>query len=567
MPEIGNRNKSLSVTLLLVLTAFILPYKSKSQDIASRPVRIYELWDWISYKYSNHPTSLSEGIEYIYIGTSGGIHAFHKYGRYWAEPHTTSNGLNDDFITAVLYDQTTNYLWAAHRNGISYLTPASQRWVNISKANLNLPQSNQIIRLGTDGNAIWIQAEGGYLFTVNKILGYHQAMEAAAPSSVEWQPCTLNSVPDMRNYTLDQNYLIDGRGIILDTDLREYQVTLFDTDINIDVFGGIDGLGLFEGDASIRTLHLRSFGPLQNMINALAIGDNRIWAGGNQIDPNPVFVKAGISVLNPKEQTWNYYENVLINELATSEVNDLAYGNRRLWIGTNQGLSIYDSKKERWKRLSMSSGLSDEVIMSIALEDTVAWIGTPRGLNIVTIPTYKARRVRLSPRQNILKVRKVSVDSQKIWVGTDNGLYSIDKFNRNVEHYDMFGTRIGLDDAVAADFTAIGQGDSMTVFGRYHDLLRYSTRSATWTNIPMSGALREADIFDIAITGNYMWLGTNRGAFLMRLDDYYCENYTTVDGLAGNSVFKIIIDNEWVWFATDRGLTKYAWSKYASFAE
>jgi ligand-binding sensor domain-containing protein len=91
----------------------------------------------------------------------------------------------------------------------------------------------------------------------------------------------------------------------------------------------------------------------------------------------------------------------LINQLATDEINDLAFANPRLWIGTNQGLTIFDQKKDRWKRLSMSNGLSDEVITTIGLEDTVAWIGTPRGLCTVRTADYMARRQKLAPRQNI----------------------------------------------------------------------------------------------------------------------------------------------------------------------
>ncbi|MDD5540153.1 MAG: hypothetical protein WCY30_04990 [Candidatus Neomarinimicrobiota bacterium] len=554
--------------LSIIAICFLLIFSQLgfTQDISDQPVRIYQLWDWITYKYSNHPTSLTEGDEFIYFGTSGGVYAFHKYGRYWTEPHTTSNGLSDDFITAVFYDNTTTYLWAAHNAGISYLTPASQRWTNISKKDLNLPESNQIIRLGTDGKAIWIQAEGGYLFTINKILGYFQEMQSSASDAVVWQPSAGDGVPDIRTYSIDQDYLIDGRGLILDRDLREYRVTIF-FNSNIDIYGGIDGLGLFEGNWNIKTMHLRPSGPMQNYINAVATDNRRIWLGGIQIDPNPIFSKSGISCFDYKDANWSYHEDILINELATAVINDLAYRNNRLWIGTDQGLSIYDQKKTRWKRLSMSNGLSDEIVTTIALEDTLAWIGTPRGLSLVSIPSLKARRQKLAPRQNILRIFKIDIDSKKIWIATDNGLYSVDKFNHNVEHYDMFGTRIGLDDAVAGNFTAIGCGESQTVFGRYHALLQYSYKDDKWTDIPLFEQLNGATFYDIAIYDNYMWIGTDRGAFLMRLSDYYCENYTTVDGLAGNHVFKIIVNSDWVWFATDRGLTKYEWSKYVSLDE
>jgi hypothetical protein len=121
--------------------------------------------------------------------------------------------LSDDYISAVLFDHTTNYLWAAHRKGISYLTPVAQRWENVSKAQLHLPESNQILRLGTDGNAIWVQAEGGYLFTISKIMGFHLEMKSAVPTTVEWQPTIQNAVPDIRNYSIDHGYRSTGEAL------------------------------------------------------------------------------------------------------------------------------------------------------------------------------------------------------------------------------------------------------------------------------------------------------------------------------------------------------------------
>jgi len=71
-------------------------------------------------------------------------------------------------------------------------------------------------------------------------------------------------------------------------------------------------------------------------------------------------------------------------------------------------------------------------------------------------------------------------------------------------------------------------------------------------------------VFDMVITNGYLWMGTDNGAILVRLSDFYQEHYSTADGLAGNLVFQIIPDGNIVWFATNGGLTKYKWRKYAS---
>jgi len=65
------------------------------------------------------------------------------------------------------------------------------------------------------------------------------------------------------------------------------------------------------------------------------------------------------------------------------------------------------------------------------------------------------------------------------------------------------------------------------------------------------------------MSNDYLWIGTSEGVFLYRLRDYYTEQYSRIDGLASNNVYKILIDGDQVWFATDQGLTKYQWRKYA----
>jgi len=527
------------------------------------PVRVYQLQDWVSYKNSLYPTSLTNGIEYVYFGTSGGVIPWHKYGRYWCPPFTTSNGMSGDFVTAVLFDQSTNYLWAAHGNGLSYLTPTENTWNNVSKSSLNLPAAEPIIRLGSDPDKLWGQTADGHFFTVNKVLGFYLASQTTTVPGIRWEPCSYDPLPEIPNYAIDRDYHYDPRRVFIDSNLRDFPIVLFHVDASRDVYGGAWGLGLMEGDDNIRKMRLFRAGPLQNCINALVRGNAMLWMGGAFLDPNPLFKPAGISAFDPNSNEWSYYEDELIPELATGTINDLAFGDGRLWIATTQGLTIFETRKNRWKRLSMHNGLNDEIVTSVALEDSVAWIGTPRGFCTVSIPSYKVKRQKFYSSQNILKIYKIYADDHRIWFGTDNGLYAVDKLSRIGEHYDMNGQKIGLAETAVTEFTTIGASDSLTVFGHYQGLLIYDRKNQRWQTIAASGRFDESQLYDIALNKNYMWLGTSNGAILIRLNDYYQELYTTTDGLAGSAVFKILIDGQDVWFGTDRGLTKYKWGKYA----
>jgi len=202
--------------------------------LTTRPVREYELGDWLSYKNCNYPTSIADGDEFVFFGTSGGILPYHKYGRYWDAPYTTSDGLADDSITAVVFDPVTRYLWAAHRKGISYLTPAALKWIN-RDYNIHLPASNPVNRIGVNSMAVWSMAPGGFIITNNKILGYDQGLVKHAPEDIRWGLNQDDPLPAFGIYFLDDGYQFTHDGVIIDQEFRRFPVTLFSQDINRDI--------------------------------------------------------------------------------------------------------------------------------------------------------------------------------------------------------------------------------------------------------------------------------------------------------------------------------------------
>ena len=94
------------LSLILFNTAI-----AQQQDIDTR-IRgtntRYEPDDWTSYSMTRWITSLAEGREYVYFGTSGGVTRYNFYSNKWDTPWTTSDGLADNFVQAVAYDLNTD---------------------------------------------------------------------------------------------------------------------------------------------------------------------------------------------------------------------------------------------------------------------------------------------------------------------------------------------------------------------------------------------------------------------------------------------------------------------------
>ncbi len=540
---------SVIILLLIQITTFSL----QAQDISDNPVRFYDLGDWLSYKNCNFPSSLSEGREYIYFGTNGGIVLYHKYGKYWEAPYTVSDGLADDFILAVLYNKDTGVLWASHRAGVSYLLPTADRWENINKDFL-------INRLGADEKGVWGLDEYGQIHEIKTNFGDINS-NSVRRENIVWGPSYLDGVPDFSDYFIDGPYQFLPDGVIIDNELREFSLDLFFVDSNQDIYGGARNLGMILGDENVKNLRVHQVGPMQNHINAIAMSENYLWMSGNITDP--AYKKNGISCYNLYDGEWTYYENYFISKLVTDQVFDIQYNKNELWIGTNQGISIFNTKKNQWDRITVHDGLQDENIWTIGLEDSIAWIGTPFGLHMVYLPGKKVKKVQLSSLNYRTKIFKIVVGVENIWVGTDNGLYGINRKNHFVSHFGMMGEKIDLNAAVAGQCSAIGVSNFLVLVRLGNSFYQYNKQKNEFQFNTKISIIDNRFVYDIKIVYPYVWLGTDNGAILIDMNNFIPEIYKKNDGLSGKHVFRIIPDGEWIWFATEKGLTKYNWRKYA----
>ncbi len=543
------KNKIVILGILLFIT--LISAKNKVQ------IRMYEMGDWITYKNCNYITSLCEGRDYVYFGTSGGILPYHRFQEFAEPPYTISDGMSNDDINCVIYNHTTSSIWTGHKEGVSYLHPAAVKWENC----LN----EEIVQIGTGTGYIWAISVDGTVYKLENLSGMIISTMTfnEIPKDITWSITQDNSEDNFNDYFITGDYSFHNDGKIIDNELREYQINIFYKDSSHDIFGGINGLGFITGDDNIKRININHYGIMQNFVNAIEFSENSLWIAGEQPDyplPFNSTEKTGISCYNFDEEKWHYLEDRFIPELATNRILDLKWKNGKLWVGTMQGLSIYKQKENTWKRLSVTKGLKSEIIQTIALEDSIAWIGTSLGLNMVSIPELNVEQIYFTKNRMHININKIEIGHENVWVGTNNGIYSINRKNHKILHYDMNGDECDLNDAVASECLAITSNDSLTIFKTTKNLLQFDNKNGKWSNLP---DYHNFYIYDIALDGDYLWLGTPEGAILLNIDDASEEHYTMSDGLCGNNVFKIIPDGDWVWFGTENGLTKYQWRKYA----
>jgi signal transduction histidine kinase/ligand-binding sensor domain-containing protein/DNA-binding response OmpR family regulator len=114
---------------------------------------------------------------------------------------------------------------------------------------------------------------------------------------------------------------------------------------------------------------------LSDNIYAIARGWNNQLLVGTAVGVNVICTRSG------KIRTFDGTKDgsVVFRDKGINTVYVDSHG--LLWIGSNNGLSVYDRTNDRLARLDRSSGLPDNAVMSILEDDNhILWLGTKNGL-------------------------------------------------------------------------------------------------------------------------------------------------------------------------------------------
>ena len=213
----------------------------------------------------------------------------------------------------------------------------------------------------------------------------------------------------------------------------------------------------------------------------------------------------------------------------------------RLWLGTSEGLSIYDGSE--FKNYRTDDGLPREFITSITASresPTAAWIGTLGG-GVCKLVDERFSRLDLGPNPDANAINALCEDRNGIlWIGTGAGLFRVE--NGSATSYPL--------DARTISVTGIAEaGDGAMWFGLTHSALRYEEDKPTTTiNLGL-----EPDEYMSAMRadGTDMWFGTSRGR-IVRVNG---DGVITRTKISDSKIHDIVADsNRKVWACSENGL-------------
>lgn len=263
--------------------------------------------------------------------------------------------------------------------------------------------------------------------------------------------------------------------------------------------------------------------------------------------------------------------------ISSNDVRALAIDNaNNLWIGTNDaGLNKFDYTTNTFKAYRYSiknpAGISSDIIFTIEpAKNGQLWIGTERGLDLLDTKkgTFQAFKNHPDDIYSLRgsSIRSVLADRDNIlWVACYAG--GINKFDRSLPLFDVYHSKgidsKGLRYRVVTSFADAGNGKiligmdggGLDLFDPERDEFKHIGHDSSRTNSPGSNS-----ILNILKSDHYngIWLGTYGGGV-----DFYDPAKNTFKhyrsqpgnkGLSDENIYAFMEDHEGkLWIGTNRG--------------
>lgn len=460
------------------------------------PAAAYDAELWTHFTSQNIVTSIAEGEDEIYFGTSGGVRRYHRFRQTWLRPITTADDLPDNFVRQIEFDPDTGDLHIETRTGAA-------RWMS--------------------------------------------RLDALAPGGFhEFRP--VNYVPRIPNVVPPFGYYINGD--IVRGPHRNYRIL----DVHIDSWNVLwlatDGLGIGRADLTFNQLEFFQSGPLAPNVTALALDGASVWVGGTSDFTIPA---RGISRFDRDRQTWTYYEEAAIARLDDTQINDILADSSDVWFGTDRGVVRYRKSEDAWDTYRFSRAASTRRVRhtnALALGASRLWLGTEEGLAVLDL---KADTLRAVAGSQNFRIYDLAAGTNFVWAATNKGLFRCPSGDVT------WAPVTGLADARRPVLAVAASGDTTWALASAPPVLLVSTHAdSAWTTFRLPEAAG-SDRASLSGAGNRVWVGTPSGIVRVSTKSGKSTSINSIDGLLDDRVLIVKLEGQDVWIGTRSGLSRYRW--------
>ncbi len=483
------------LALVIVLGTLLL-----GGQLAAQQFRIfYHPDDWVGYTNSRYVNDISRGFNTIYFATSGGILRYHIIEDRWLDPITVCDGMPAGNVRRLTVDRLTDEVWIKTALTSAYWNPTFEQWYE----NEPFP-------------------------------GEQQQPVRPAPESFP------HLFPDH-----DYNYL-PGGGLV-GMDLLDYQITVTLADEAEVVWVGAWGLGPGKVDLRRLSLELLPTGPFDRDVAAVTVVGDDLWllGGGGGLP-------GAISRWRRDYDEWEYFHPHYERHIVSDQYYALESDEQNVWIGTELGLVRYEIKRGQFTSYTQSQGIFGERVQAILPIRNNVIIGTERGVSVFDLKRdsiYAAVDDLIINRE----VYALAIHARTIFAATDFGIFTLALGGSEWNYFRLDGSILReqvWDLQVDGDLLYAVARDGLYIVDLASGDYDFHDRNTVFGN---------SDLQVVLVHEGVPWVGGANGLFRLNKETNYWYQYTIADGLLSDRVRDLVGEGEFVWIATDEGLTRFYW--------
>lgn len=519
----------------------------------SQPDSRFRPFDWVLYHGSGIINSISEGYNYVYVGTeNGGLKRFNTFSLNFDEPITMAQGLKSNKINAVHFDKEMGCLWAATPKFLNYSFSREGNWFSISLESLGLSRYEKIKKIGSSTGHIWLKLNSSYIklnHTNGFLIGTYSKPDEL---SIDWSSGPVSFDAKIKKILLEFSF--SEGWLFLDNSLIDKLGRKFDITTYFHARHGNIFLGLENGIFFYGTDVMQIFNPINPDINnfdisALGNFEDELFLGSiDYINSKSI---TQIDTWNENKISFDFEETINMTPLPVFSINA---SKNELWVGGEDLMLFYDRKKDFWRTFGLETGMPSGKILDINVDSSYVWIATSSGLSRMSRKDKKNDLVGFEYLFSGMPVYQVKSQKNFLWIGAWSGIYLYSKLSPQLKNGMEIGQRYF--DQKITHVTAIKVSDDFVYIVGDLGIVKYDFESSVWDLIFNAGVYKNKIVYSIDINGNNIFIGTSDGITKINEKTGFVKEFNFPFLEQVNDI--IIIDN-YLWAGTNSGLIKFKW--------
>lgn len=521
----------------------------------SQPSARYRPFDWLLFKEPGRINSLSEGFEFLYVGTShGGIYRYNLYSNQYDFPITSAQGLKNNNINSVHFDQNTGILWVSSTDALQYSYTREGDWRYIDFIDIGLRNNDKISQIGNSENYVWAKANAVYV-KLDKSSGILAGIYPRPDEvNISWSSTNYYEQTDiatiMNNYALMSGWMASGSKLI-DGYGRYIDITSGLIGNHNDVWIGTSDGTLFQGDKTMEAIFPTEFGIRGSNINALFHNEDNLWIGSKGYD-----IGRGVTRLNTRNFRTDHYDFDVTVNMNLTEVHSFYDFENTLWVGGNSVVLVFDKPDNFWRTLGEDRGIPNSDITSMVGDSNYVWIGSYYGIRQIDRKSKREEPMGFEYLFHNHPVNDLVLNEFGVWIASRTGIYLYDKSNPQIMNALSIGDSY-LDFPVSR-VTSIFQENELLYFATNIGVVSFNTKEKFWDMVIPASNYKGLDVSDLLVMGKFCFIATDQGMFRINLKSKRIREYSFDFIGSVNSIENI---GKYVWMGTSEGLIRFKWRK------